>query len=276
MADAVREAAAGGHSAGVLIRCLLAAMVAATVAAAIAGAVACAEINTDPKVVASIAMDTLPYPSIVANDSLRDSLGIARPLRGTVYNIEGTPLASIPIRFRTPDSGATVDSVRGYVVADTARATPVRLIAAAGSLQAAPDTVYIVPAPDTVIAINATDSLLYSIRDTTANLSSPLQLQLLHRVPVSQPLPVRSYLVSYRITYPTDTLLAQLVTRDGARRSTVDTTTADGTSARRIRLRTLSLKSIDDSVIVIATVRYRGVPVAGAPIRFVLQVKPQP
>lgn len=260
--------AAGRNRGAILVACAL--------AAAVGGALACAEISTDPKLVASIAMDTLPFPSVVANDSLRDSLGVARPLRGAVYNIEGTSLQGIPIRFRTPDSGATIDSVTGYVVGDTARATPVRLIVSAGSLQAAPDTIYIVPSPDTAIAANTTDSLLYSLVDTTANLSNPLQLQLLHRVPVSQPLPVRSYLVSYTIAYPSDTLLAQLVTRDGARRSTVDTTAADGTSARRIRLRPLSLKSLTDSVVVIATVRYHGVPVAGTPLRFVLQVKPHP
>ncbi len=252
----------------VLLACML--------VVAAGASLACAEINTDPKFAASIAMDTLPYPSIVAMDSLRDSLGVARPLRGAVYNIQGSVLTSVAVRFRTPDAGASVDSVRGYVVADTARGTPVRLIAVAGTLQAPPDTIYIVPTPDTATAINATDSLLYSVRDTTANVSNPLQLRVLHRVPASQPIPVHSYLVSYRIAYPADTLLAQLVTRDGARRSSVDTTDATGTSARRIRLRTLSLTSLQDSVVVIATVRYRGLPVAGTPIKFVLQVKPQP
>ncbi|MEO6777825.1 MAG: hypothetical protein ABI194_00060 [Gemmatimonadaceae bacterium] len=245
-------------------------------AVSVVAGLACAEINTDPARVASIAMDSLPFPSIVANDSLRDSLGVARPLHAAVYNIQGTPLTSFPIRFQSPDSGVVVDSVRGYVVADTARSTPVRLVAVSGTLQAAPDTIYVVPAPDTVVAINATDSLLYSIRDTSLALSNPLQLQLFHRVPVSAPLPVRAYLVSYRITYPADTLLAQLVTRDGLRRSTVDTTDATGTSARRIRLRPLSITSATDSVVVVAMVRYRGVPVPGAPVRFVLQVKPQP
>jgi len=268
MAESVRRGLTGRRRGAGVIACLL--------VAAVAAALACAEINTDPKLVASIAIDTLPYPSIVARDSLRDSLGIARPLHGTVYNIQGTPLASIAIRFRTPDSGATVDSVRGYVIADTARSTGVRLIAGAGILQAAPDTIYIVPAPDTAIAINATDSLLYSLSDTTAKLSNPLQLKLLHLVPGSAPLPVRSYLVSYRIAYPSDTSLARLVTRDGARRSMLDTTAVDGTSARIIRLRTLSLTSAKDSIVVIATVRYRGVPVAGTPLRFVLQVKPKP
>jgi hypothetical protein len=250
-------------------------IVAGICAAAALIAVACAEISTDPKLVASIAIDSVASPSIVANDSLRDTLGIARPIHATVYNIQGTPLASIPIRFRTPDSGLTVDSVLGYVVADTARARGIRLFAAAGSLQAAPDTIYIVPKPDTVVAINATDSLLYSLTDTTSALSNPLQLQLLNLHSGSTALPVRSYIVSYRITYPTDTVLAKLVTRDGSRSSSVDTTDATGTSARRIRLRALSLTSANDSVVVVAMVRYHGMPVPGAPIRFVLMVKPQ-
>jgi hypothetical protein len=251
------------------------AIAACMTAAVIVGVFACAELSTDPEVVASIAMDSIPFPAIVANDSLRDSLGIARALRGSVYNIQGEALSSVPIRFGTPDSGVTVDSVSGYVVADTARSTPIRLIASAGSLQAAPDTIYVVPAPDTAVAINAADSLLYSIIDTAATISSPLQLRLLHRVPVSEPLPVRSYLVSYKIEYPTDTLLARLVGSDGIQRSAVDTTDSDGIADRRIRLRALSLTSVNDSVVVIATVRYRGVPVAGTPARFVLQVKPQ-
>ena len=252
------------------------ALIALLIAGAVVGAGACAEINTDPNFAAAIAIDTLPFPSIVANDSLRDSLGVARPLHGSVFNIEGNVLSSIAVKFRTPDAGATVDSVSGYVIADTARSTPVRVIAVSGALQSAPDTLYIVPAPDTVITTKTTDSLLYSLVDTTANVSNAFSLQLGHRVPVSQALPVRSYLVSYRIAYPSDTLLAQLVTRDGARKSTVDTTDATGTSARRIRLRPLSLTSVNDSVVVIATVRYRGVPVPGAPVRFVLQVKPHP
>ncbi len=252
------------------------ALIALLLSAAVLGAGACAEINTDPKFAAAIAIDTLPFPSIVANDSLRDSLGVARPLHGSVFNIEGNALPSIAVTFRTPDAGARVDSVTGYVVADTARSTPVRIIAVSGTLQSAPDTLYIVPVPDTVSTTSTADSLLYSLTDTTANISNPLTLQVGHRVPVSTPLPVRSYIVSYRIAYPTDTLLAQLVTRDGARKSTVDTTDATGTSQRRIRLRPLSLTSVNDSVVVIATVRYRGVAVAGAPVRFTLKVKPHP
>ena len=239
-------------------------------------AAACADVSTDPKLVASIAMDPLPYPSIVAHDSLRDSLGIARPISASVYNIQGKALDGIRLRFGTPDRGATVDSARGFVVADTARATAVRLIASAGSLQAAPDTIYIVPAPDTVTQLNPTDSLLYSLTDTASAVSNPLQLQLLHHIGVATPVPVRSYLVSYAIAYPADTVLAQLVSRDGSRRSSLDTTASDGSSARRVRVRPLSLRNANDSVVVIATVRYHGLPVPGTPLRFVLRVKPHP
>ncbi len=267
MGEAVRGAAAAR-------RCVTAVCGLLVVAAAV-GVAACATIDTDPTHVASIAIDTLPNQAIVAGDSLRDSLGVARPMHATAYNIEGAALPATRIRFGTPDSGARVDSLTGYVVGDTARTNPVRLVASTGTLQASPDTVYIVPSPDTVVAINAADSLLYSLVDTTANVSVPLQLQLFHRVPVSTPLPVRSWFVSYQITYPSDTTLAQLVDRNGILRSSVDTTAVDGTSSRRVKLRPLSLKNVNDSVVVIATVRYRGGLVAGAPIRFVLQVKPQ-
>jgi hypothetical protein len=220
-------------------------------------------------------MDNMASPSIVEHDSLRDTLGIAQPLHASVYNIQGNTLSSDRIRYGSPDSGVTVDTLSGYVVADSVQARGIRLFATAGKLQSAPDTIFIVPAPDTVFAINPSDTIAYSLLDTAAVLSNPLQIQLLHRDGSGATSPVRAYIVSYNIVYPTDTVLAQLMARDGVRPSTVDTTDGTGISARRIRLRTLSLTSATDSVIVDAMVRYRGSPVTGAPIRFVVQVKPQ-
>ena len=245
-------------------------------AATVAVGAACADVSTDPKLVASIALDPLPFPSIVAHDSLRDSLGVARAVSGQVYNIQGSALQGIPLRYGSPDSGVHVDTLRGYVVADSSRANGIRIFSAAGTLQTAPDTIYIVPAPDTVVQLNPTDSLLYSLTDTAAALSNPLQFQLLHHIGVTTAVPVRSYLVSYAITYPADTVLAQLMSRDGTRRSSLDTTASDGTSARRLRIRPLALRNANDSVVVIATVRYHGVRVPGTPLRFVLRVKPHP
>lgn len=237
---------------------------------------ACSDINTDPKVVASIALDSIAAPSIVAGDTLRDSLGIARPLHATPFNLQGDALTGLAVRYRSPDPRVTVDSITGVVTADSVRPTPVRIVAQAGGLQTVPDSLYVVPTPDSVISINARDSLLYSLRDSTLNVSSALSVRVVHRTTATTLDPVQRYLVSYLITYPVDTLFAQLVGDDPTRGSRVDTTDADGNAGRRIKFRPIRLTSPADSVIVFATVRYRGVPVAGAPARFVLQIKPHP
>lgn len=243
-------------------------------AASIAGALACSDINTDPHSVASIALDTIPFPAVVAHDTLRDSLGVARPLHATAYNPQGDALTGVPITFLAADSGVTIDSATGLVVADTARVTPVRIIAEAGGLQTVPDTLYVVPAPDSVAAVNPADTLAYSLADSTLNVSTPLTVAVLHRNGVAAATAVRGWLVSYSIVSPTDTLVAQLVGSNG-RSARIDTTAADGTAGLRVRIRPGHLSAATDSVVVAAMVRLRGAPIAGAPLRFVLQVKPR-
>lgn len=246
--------------------------------ASLAGAIAalsCTAINTDPRSVASIALDTIASPAVVAGDSLRDSLGIARPLHATTYNPQGNALTGVPIRYLAADAGVTVDSVTGFVVADTARVTPIRIIAAAGGLQTMPDTIYVVPAPDSAIAVNPADTLAYSLKDSTLNVSTALTVKVLRRNGTTTPDPVRGWLVSYSIVAPADTLLAQLV-GDNGRAARVDTTGSDGSAGRQIRIRPGRLSNATDSVIVTAMVRLRGAPITGAPLRFVLQVTPRP
>ena len=239
-----------------------------------AAVTACTDINTDPKSVASIALDTVAAPFILDGDSLRDTLGVARPLHATAYNPQGVALTGIPVIFRSADRRVHVDSVTGYVTADSARPTPIRIVAQAGGLQTVPDSIFVVLPPDSVAAVNPTDSLLYSLKDSTLNVSSPLSVKVLHRNTGAPADIVRGYLVSYAITYPSDTLLAQLVGLDG-HPSRVDTTKSDGTAGRRVRLRPVRLTAATDSVVVLAMIRVRGVPVTGAPLRFVLQVRPR-
>lgn len=256
-------------------RCARAAR-AAILLSAVALTSACNDINTDPTVVASISLDSVGSPSVIAGDTLRDTLGIVRFMRATAYNIQGDPLVGYPVRFRSPDLGVTVDSVTGLVIADSARPTPIRLLAEAGGLQSTPDTIYVVQTPDSVIAVNPSDSLLYSLRDSTVNVSAPLGVRVVHRTTPALLDPVRGYLVSYTISYPSDTVLAHLVGDDGVSASRVDTTDASGTAGRRIRLRPGRLSAITDSVVVYASVRFRGAVVAGAPLKFFLLIKPRP
>jgi hypothetical protein len=83
---------------------------------------------------------------------------------------------------------------------------------------------------------------------------------------------VYSYLVSFAIVSPADTLLAKLVD-DAGLASRVDTTDDSGTASRKIRLSPVRLTALRDSIIVNATVKYRGAQVGGSPVRLVLIVK---
>lgn len=240
------------------------------------GVAGCSDINTDPAVVASISLDSVAAPSIVAGDTLRDASGVVRRLHATAYNVQGAPLTQVQVRYRSPDLRVFVDSVTGLVTADSARPTPARLVAQAGGLQTAPDSLYVVLAPDSIFAVNARDSLLYSLRDSTLNVSNALAARLVHRSTSTTLDPVQHYTVSYAISYPADTLLAQLVGDNSARASRIDTTDADGNAGRRIRISPIRLTSTTDSVVVFAIARRMGVPVAGSPVRFVLQLKPRP
>ena len=62
---------------------------------------------------------------------------------------------------------------------------------------------------------------------------------------------------------------------DGTRVTSLDTTASDGTAGRRLRVRSLLLPTKPDSFVVIATVRYRGAPVRGSPVRFVIRTQPR-
>jgi hypothetical protein len=69
-----------------------------------------------------------------------------------------------------------------------------------------------------------------------------------------------------------DPLLAELVS--GGTVSTVDTTDAAGVAGRAVRIRPLYLLADVDSVIVNATVKYRGAPITGSPVRLVVVLQP--
>jgi hypothetical protein len=83
---------------------------------------------------------------------------------------------------------------------------------------------------------------------------------------------VKNYLVTFAIVSTTDTTLAKLV-NDAGTSSRLDTTDASGDASRKIRLNPAKLSAVNDSIIVMASVKYRGA-VRGSPVRLVLKVKP--
>lgn len=231
---------------------------------------ACTDIPTSDNAVLAIEIDTLPAPSVVLNDTLRDSTGKASPISAKVFNFKGNLVTAADVRFHALDRGVKVDSVTGFLTGDSLRTTPARIVVSVGSLQAIQSLV-VTLRPDTAFGVNARDSLAYSLLDSTKNFSNALSVRVLHSL-TSTDSAVNAYVVSFAIISPTDTLLAKLV-NDANVASRRDTTDETGTASRKIRLNPARLTTLTDSIIVNATVKYRGAQVRGSPVRLVLKVK---
>lgn len=250
---------------------------AAVVAAACVGA--CSEIGTAPDGIVSLAFDTLPYPSLVANDTMRDSTGMASPLHAVAYNADGDVIADPPVRYIVLDTGVDVSS-QGYLVATTRTSGTVRVVAVAAALQSLQKTVTVTHAPSKLAASGAVaDTLKYALPDAATNVSSAMSVKLT-RDSSGTAVGVPGFLVSWQLTFrgrtiaKSDTILASLWD-DSQKGSVVDTTGNDGVASRKLRIRADSLPSTADSFVVAASAKYRGAPVAGSPVKFVIHFRPK-
>jgi hypothetical protein len=240
------------------------AALAATVAAA------CTDISDNATTALSIQLDPLPSPSVVVGDSLRDTTGAIVVPTVHLFNYQGEEIAPDGVRFYSADAGVSVDSISGVIRGDSLRSTPARIVAAVGSLQAL-QNIDVTLRPDNVVAVAGRDTLQYSHIDSTLNVSSQLTIKVMHGTPPADTA-VRSYIVSFAVVSGGDPRLAELV--NGGRASLVDTTDASGVAGRAVRVRPVYLPAAVDSVIVNATVKYRGMPVSGSPVRLVVELKP--
>jgi hypothetical protein len=245
------------------------------VAAGTAGS--CTAVSTSPTKAVAIAFDSLPYPSVVTGDTLRDSLGRVAPLHALAFNSGGTLIMNPAIAYIALDTGITIDP-SGIVTAQI-RNGLVRVVASASGLQSVPNTIVVSRRPDSVFATHSTDTTLaYSIPDSAAtNVTAPLGVRVATSDTSGGITGTQGWLVSYQTFWhgqalsPSDTTLASLWGQ-GTTISAVDTTAADGSTGPRLRVRSLLLPLAPDSFVVLATVRYRGAPVRGSPVRYVIRV----
>lgn len=248
-------------------------MRAAVVIAGIVAMAACGgDIETGPKVATSLEFQALPFPAIVAGDTLRDINGVAARLRATAFNSDNDEIVDAPIRYGSLASFLSVDSTSGIVVAGAAPDSSARVVASIGRLQSAPLRLSIVPRPDTLARFGAIDTLRYSVSDTTRNVSGDLAVRVAHRSSTGDS-PVRDWIVTFALQNPGDSTRARIVADDG-RQSVVDTTSVTGVAARRIRLLPAGLTSARDSIVLLARARYRGADLRGSPVRLILPVQP--
>jgi hypothetical protein len=242
-------------------------------------AAACLDRSTDPDEI--IAIELLPpaWPSVVAGDTLRDSLGVAAPLEARLFDGHGDIVTGAPVIFFPRDTLVTVTDL-GMVVARDSVDGAAELIASTTGVQSTVRRLEVVPRPDSLAAQGTIDTLRWVIPDQPAvNVSSELRVQLLNRTDTGVQ-GVRAWIVRWRLEFrgqpvpPGDTSLIYLV--NGAGRPTVtDTTDGVGNAGVRVRLRTGPGLSPVDSAVLIAEASYRGAPVAGSGLRLVLPLRPQ-
>ena len=244
----------------------------------LAAATGCHDLSGTTASILSIRFDSLPNSSVVVGETLRDTTGAVVLPMVHAFNFEGEEIAQPEVHFLSPDSGVTVDSATGIIVGDSLRSSPARIIATVAGLQAI-QRLDVTLRPDLIVGQNVLDSVLYSITDTTLNVSPAVTVKLTHGTAPNDSA-VKSYIVSFEIVYQPDPRpgerLGELV-NDAGKASIIDTTDASGIAGRKIRLHLGGLSSGTqvDSIIVNATAKYRGNPVTGSPVRLVVKLKPR-
>lgn len=255
-------------------------------------ATACLELSSPTDEIESISAVRLPYPAAVTGDTLRDSLGVARPLEVLAFTGRGdTVYAPEELRFFLPDTGTGARIENGYFIAG-ARLGPVRVVGQVPGIQTPVRTIEVVAAPAVVRAHpaglgNPATVATLTYRPADASVTSAALQVLVQGDSGGTPVNVNGWIVSYRISRqpaPTpsapDAIPAYLA--DDQRRAlpadsiAAADTTAGGIAGRTVVLRPVLLANPADTIEVEATVRYLGAHVPGSPIVFRIPVAPAP
>ena len=264
-----------------MTRASLAAPLGVALAGIIGLVVGCTAITADASRVVAIEFDTLAYPSVVAGDTLRDSLGRAAPLRAVGLNSAGAVVPRPPFRYIGLDSGVTIDT-NGFITAQAPNGS-VRIVATVNGFQSVAKTLLISRPPGLVVATGSLrDTVFYALSDNPAvNVSRLLSIKIVTRDTVGGIGFTGGWLVSYQAFFhgvalnQKDTTVATLWD-DQANPTTLDTTDAtSGTAARRLRIRPVGLPTAAESLVVMATVKYKGVAILGSPVRWVIYTRPK-
>jgi hypothetical protein len=222
-------------------------------------ALSCREIPAPENGVSSISALILGSPGLVAGDTLRDSLGLAVPLRIIAYGIDNQPLDPQPEpAFVVLDTGAILSDGR-YLVGVTP-GTTVRIVGEVGSLQTIPTIVKVTLSPDALVA---TDSTAHHVRYTALDsISQALNTRVVH-YSTSDTSGVEAVVVRYDIVSmpPAARNIPPAVLVNGNTVSDRDTTDNTGRSTRTLRLRPAEIGKqplVEDTVVVNAEASYRG------------------
>jgi hypothetical protein len=241
-------------------------------------ALACGEVPTLDEGIAYISPIILPAPAVAVGDTLRDSLGMATPLRIEAFGRNGEPLPDPQATFLPTVVPSPISIGDGGIVTASGTVSSVKTVQIVGrvgdKLQTTTVSLLVVPQPDSLgrssdslkaVALPALDTMRVTVtglnRDST-------------RVAVP------GIVVRYRITGvygPGAATATAILTLDGRTVSRPDSTMAvDTTDASGLASRTLVVAGTNvDSVVVYVRARsLRGEPLHGDSLRFLLRPAP--
>jgi hypothetical protein len=225
---------------------------------------------------------------------MRNVAGAVAPLTAKAFNVDGDVIADAPIVFVYLSSDTTarartaITLLGGDTVfaADSAPTSGTyRVVAQVGRLQSQPQPFAVVPRPDSVRAGTTVDTIAYGppTLDSTANVT----VMVTHdSADVPAGVPVASYPVTFTLdpSYAPGTVpaLADSVffvnTSGGVTRryaTVVTPTGTDGVATAQVRVYVKEGQTTAvDSVAVLASANYKGVPLRGSPVRLVVPVLP--
>lgn len=234
----------------------------------------CIDLGTDPNAIGAISFDGIPYPAVVAGDTLRNEQGQVTPLRATVLSGAGDTVPNAKVEFFTRDTTIILTSA-GLVLGKPSARGVARLFATVDGLQSVTREIEVVARPDTAAFVSAPDSLTISVVDTT-NTSADFRLRLFT---IATGQGVKGFLVRYVLEFrgalvaPGDTSAIFLVNEAG-RRSALDTTDANGDAGRRVHVRVPQLSGVSDSAVVRFRVSAAAYPSIEREFRRVLRIRP--
>lgn len=234
----------------------------------------CIDLGTDPNAIGAISFDGIPYPAVVAGDTLRNEQGQVTPLRATVLSGAGDTVPDAEVEFFTRDT-TVILTPDGRVIGKPGARGVAQLFATVDGLQSVTREIEVVARPDTVAFVSAPDSLTISVVDTT-NTSTDFRLRLFT---AATGLGVKGFLVRYVLEFrgalvaPGDTSGILLVNEAG-RPSALDTTDANGDAGRRVHVRVPQLSGVSDSAVVRFRVSAAAYPAIEREFRRVLLLRP--
>jgi hypothetical protein len=244
----------------------------------------CTQIPTNPATVFSLHVDSIPSPSVVAGDTMRDSTGLVHPLTGEAYNVQNQVLTNVLVRFISLNPNQLSITSLNYALGAATGDSIASAVADANGLQSLPFQVPVVLRPDSLQYADSDSitTLALSVTNSDSNVSPGLDIILKHNPDsIDADSVTRSYLLHYQIIYPdtaamgtgtpSDTALFAYLADPTGNPSRRDTTDLNGMGTRQVIFQLAKIPpGTQDSIVVLATALYRTGPVAGSPLRFVV------